>query len=95
MSHANEVAYREHARMLATAGLGDFARAFNHCHNPTIQYRYSEAVQKRFLELGAELVALVERGQILPRSAAVHAQDDASFQRHMSVLLAQPDKPAA
>lgn len=95
MSHMQESNHRDHARKLATAGLGDLARAFNHCHNPTIQYRYSEAVQKRFLELGAELVALVERGQIVPRSAAVHAQDDASFQRHMSALVPQHNKPAA
>jgi hypothetical protein len=89
MSSKQETAHREEARRFAQHGIGDLARAFNHCHNPAIAYRYSEAVQQRFLELGAELVALVEKGQIVPRRA-VHAQGDADFQRHMSALLSTP-----
>lgn len=98
MAPKQEKAHRQNARDFAKHGIAEFARAFNHCHNPKIGYRYSTAVQRRFVELGAELVALVESGEIASR-ATMAAEEDAIFQRHMSALVglagAVPQKPPA
>lgn len=92
MAPKTEAAHREVARDFAKHGIAEFARAFNHCHNPKIGYRYAAEVQRRFVELGAELVELVERGAIVSR-ATVAAEEDAIFQRHMKTLvsLASPE----
>lgn len=91
----NTSACRDHARALATAGIADLARAFNHCHNPAIGHRYADAVQKRFLELAAELVQLVERGEIVSRDGA-KAQTDKAFQKLMTTVTSpEVSKPAA
>lgn len=98
MKNHDESAHRAIARGFAKHGIAEFARAFNHCHNPKIGYRYSTAVQRRFVELGAELVALVESGEIVFR-ATMATEEDAVFQRHMSALVglagAVPQKPSA
>lgn len=78
--------FREQARQLATQGIGDLARAFNHCHRASLGYRYADDVQAEFLRLAAELVNLVETGHIVPR-ATMAAQEDAQFQRLMSKTL--------
>ena len=82
-----EAAHRATARDFAKHGIAEFARAFNHCHNPKIGYRYSAEVQRRFMELGAELIELVERGEIISR-ATMAAEEDAIFQKHMRMLVA-------
>lgn len=86
MTLKTEAAHREVARDFAKHGIAEFARAFNHCHNPKIGYRYAAEVQRRFVELGAELVELVERGEIVSR-ATMAAEEDAIFQRHMKTLV--------
>lgn len=78
--------FREQARQLATHGIGDLARAFNHCHRASLGYRYADEVQAEFLRLASEIVNLVETGRIVPR-ATMAAQDDAQFQRLMSRTL--------
>lgn len=94
MPTQQEIAHRATAREFATHGIAELARAFNHCHNPKIGYRYSPEVQRRFVELGAELVELVERGEIVSR-ATMAAEEDAIFQRHMKTLvsLGSPGHP--
>lgn len=82
-----DIEFRAKARELATYGVADLARAFNHCHNPTIRYRYADDVQARFLEMAIELVKLVETGMIVPRRVS-QAQADPGFQRLMGALAA-------
>lgn len=94
MSTKQEAAHRATAREFATHGIAEFARAFNHCHNPKIGYRYSAEVQRRFLELGAELVELVERGEIVSRDGA-KAQTDKGFQKLMSKVTATSSPKSA
>lgn len=95
MSIKQEAAHRATARDFATHGIAELARAFNHCHNPKISYRYSAAVQRRFMELGAELVELIERGEIVSRDGA-RAQNDKGFQKLMAtVTTTESPKPAA
>lgn len=77
--------FREQARKHAKWAIADLAKAFNHCHNPTIGYRYSAEVQQRFIELAAELKDLVETGAIVGRPTA-NAQADHQFQRHIMAL---------
>lgn len=88
-----EADHRATARDFAKHGIAELARAFNHCHNPKIGYRYSAEVQRRFVELGVELVELVEHGEIVSR-ATMAAEEDAVFQRHVTTLfsLASPDR---
>lgn len=95
MAPKTEAAHREVARDFAKHGIAEFARAFNHCHNPKIGYRYSAEVQRRFMELGAELIELVERGEIVSRDVA-KAQTDKGFQKLMAtVTTTEVLKPAA
>lgn len=95
MTPKTEAAHREIARDFAKHGIAEFARAFNHCHNPKIGYRYSAEVQRRFMELGAELIELVECGEIVSRDGA-KAQTDKDFQKLMaSVTSPELPKPAA
>jgi hypothetical protein len=60
----SEEASRDDARSHAKAGIASLARAFNHCGGDELAYRYTDEVQARFVELGAELVALIECGAI-------------------------------
>ena len=60
----NEEAAREGARSCARTGVGMLARAFNHVDDGDIEWRYSEDVQQRFFELAAEMVRLVETGEV-------------------------------
>lgn len=95
MSSKQEAAHRATARDFAKHGIAEFARAFNHCHNPKIGYRYSAEVQRRFIELGAELIELVERGEIVSRDGA-KAQTDKGFQKLMATVASSGSpKPAA
>ena len=95
MSTQHKEAHRDTARDFAKHGIAEFARAFNHCHNPKLGYRYSPEVQRRFLELGAELIELVERGEIVSRNGA-RSQTDQGFQKLMAaVICAEPQYPAA
>lgn len=95
MPSNQESAHRATARDFAKHGIAEFARAFNHCHNPQIGYRYSAEVQRRFIELGAELIALVERGEIVSRNGA-KAQTDNGFQKLIAAVTAPGfPKPAA
>lgn len=59
-----EEAIRAHARACARDGVATLARAFNHCARDDVAYRYTDAVQSRFVELTTELVGLVEHGAI-------------------------------
>lgn len=95
MKAQDESAHRAIARDFAKHGIAELARAFNHCHNPKIGYRYSAEVQRRFMELGAELVALVESGEITSRDGA-KAQTDKRFQQLMATVTSTEfPKPAA
>lgn len=60
---------RNEARASARDGLAALARAFNHCDNGELAYRYAADVQARFVELATELVVLVESGAIEPNPA--------------------------
>lgn len=55
---------RADARACAQGGIAALARAFNHCGRDDVAYRYTDEVQSRFLDLAAELVRLVEHGDI-------------------------------
>lgn len=57
---------RNEARASARDGCAALARAFNHCDNGELAYRYANDVQARFVELAIELVVLVESGAIEP-----------------------------
>lgn len=85
MPTKQDAAHRATARDFATHGIAELARAFNHCHNPKIRYRYSTVVQQRFIELAAELIELVERGELVPR-VGVEAQSDPAFQKLMTLV---------
>lgn len=94
MSAMQDAAHRATARDFATHGIAELARAFNHCHNPNIGYRYSAVVQQRFIELAAELIGLVERGELVPR-AGVEAQSDPAFQKMMTVVFGTTEYKSA
>lgn len=68
----NEQQAREGAHLCARLGVSNFARAFNHTDDGDIEWKYSEEVQRRFFELAAEMVALVERGEVFENPQ--HAQ---------------------
>lgn len=55
---------RAEARACARDGIAALAYAFNHCGRDGVAYRYTDDVQSRFLDLAAELVQLVEHGDI-------------------------------
>lgn len=92
---------REEARAHAKAGLGGFARAFNHCDDGDMGWRYSEDVQQRFVELAAELVHLVETGELRENPQHAHwraaqaARRDPAVQRliHQATREAAKTKP--
>lgn len=78
---------RETAHQVARDGVALLARAFNHLNADEVPYRYANGVQGRFLEIGIELVRLIEHGAIEPNPAHVQylqlqaARADASVQR--------------
>ncbi|QHE86321.1 hypothetical protein [Hydrogenophaga sp. BPS33] len=63
---------REGARLCARLGVANLARAINHTDDGDIEWKYSDEVQQRFFELAAEMVALVERGEVFENPQ--HAQ---------------------
>lgn len=85
MTTKQQEAHRAIARDFAKRGIAELACAFNHCHNPGIEYRFTEAVQRKFVELAAQIVSLVETGELVPGEVS-RAQEDAAFQRHMNLL---------
>jgi hypothetical protein len=55
---------RIEARGHAREGIASLALAFNHCGRNEVAHRYADAVQSQFLELAAELIRLIEYGDI-------------------------------
>jgi hypothetical protein len=82
-------AHRAYALKVASQGFALLAHAVNACDNPETPYRFADAERERFMTLCASLYALVERGRIEPRTAAM-AQDDVEFQRFVQRSLASP-----
>lgn len=63
---------REGAHLYARLGVANLARALNHTDDGDIEWKYSDEVQERFIELASEMVALVERGEVFENPQ--HAQ---------------------
>jgi hypothetical protein len=76
---------REKARGLAMQGVSLLAKAINHLEDPASSYRYGRDEQGRFFDLAAQLVDLVERGQIEIDPVA-RARFDPDFQAFMRLV---------
>jgi hypothetical protein len=77
---------RGEAHEAAAHGMGALARAFNHCENHMLPYRYADHVQAEFFELSVKIARLIEHGDIEPNPAheqyrrAVAAKSDKRLQ---------------
>lgn len=93
--------HRLQAHKLAAEGVALIARALNHCSRQEEQYRYTEAVQARFFDLGAEVARLVEHGDIEVNPAhelyrrAVQAKSDKTLQQVLQRAVKRRGKRGA
>lgn len=77
---------RGSAREAAEGGIGTLGRAFNHCDNASLPYRYANHVQAQFFELAVQIVRLIEHGDIEPNPEhvlyrrAIEAKSDKTLQ---------------
>ena len=83
---------REFARMCAKQGIGFLASAFNYDNSSGVPYRFPDAVRDRFVALAAEIVQLIEDGEIIELPHVV-ARNDERFQSFMETALAKPRNP--
>lgn len=79
MESTAQLICRAIARDCAQHGIAQLARAFDHGLNSCSEYRFAEAVQRKFTELAAEIVSLVETGELVPGTVRA-SQADAAFQ---------------
>lgn len=82
---------RKEARACARAGLAAFSRAYNHPLDGDFEWRYGEEVQQRFLDLMAELLEMIEHGEVLenPEHARWRAVQAAKADPAVQTLLSK------
>lgn len=87
---------RADARAFARDGIAALARAFNHCGRDDVVHRYTDDVQSRFLDLAAEVVQLVEHGDIEVNAAhGMHLQSrDARNDEALQALIRRASQKA-
>lgn len=85
---------RAHAEAWLADGFACIGRAFNMVDDPDLRWQWDKPTRDRVYARLTELMLAFQKGRIELRAGAV-AQDDADFQRFVSMLGTTPDQKRA